>query len=477
MKLILQKDVKNLGKTGDQISVKKGFARNFLIPKGYAVLMNKNNVKAWEHQKIIIKAKKRKALSERKALIDRLSSIKLKFEKEAQKDNRLFGSVTAHEISQALEKLHNISVDKKDIHFSELKTVGEHKIKIHLDSENQTKIPLSIKGKRREIAKEEQNSSLNTKKIKGSSADLSEEENPNIDALKHSTITKAVSAEDLQKTKTTKAVSAEDLQKTKTTKTVSAEDSQKTKTTKAVSAEDLQKTKTTKAVSAEDSQKTKTTKAVSAEDLQKTKTTKAVSAEDSQKTKTTKAVSAEDLQKNLKEESASIHTAQKEITSQNKKKADTKQLQGKKEHKPPVLDKQETSSTQDKKAESSHKQENKQKESLKNMTSAGAKKAQKETSQKNQATPTKPSQPMGSSKMGEEKAPVVSSKKDLQPNSTSDKKSNLKIKQKATLSDKKADSKQAKPLEEQKPSQEKEQSSAKPKRKKDSFLKKLFQNK
>lgn len=147
MKLILQTDVKNLGKTGDQISVKKGFARNYLIPKGYAVLMNKNRLKAWEHQKVIIEAKKRKAVSERKALIEKLSSIKLKFEKEAQKDNRLFGSVTAHEISQSLEKLHKLSVDKRDIHFSELKTVGEHSVSIKLDSENQTEIKLSIKGK------------------------------------------------------------------------------------------------------------------------------------------------------------------------------------------------------------------------------------------------------------------------------------------------------------------------------------------
>ena len=146
MKLILQTDVKNLGKTGDQVSVKKGFARNYLIPKGYAVLMNKNRLKAWEHQKVIIEAKKRKAISERQSLIEKLSSIKLKFKKEAQKDNRLFGSVTAHEISQSLEKLHNLSVDKRDIHFTELKTVGEHSVMIKLDSENQTEIKLSIKG-------------------------------------------------------------------------------------------------------------------------------------------------------------------------------------------------------------------------------------------------------------------------------------------------------------------------------------------
>ena len=147
MKLILQKDVKNLGKAGDQVSVKNGFARNFLIPKGYALLLNNNRLKTWKHQKIIIEAKKRKAVSERKALIDRLAEVKLVFEKESQKDNRIFGSVTAHEISQALEEKHKISVDKRDIHFSELKTVGDHKISIRLDSEQETEILLTIKGK------------------------------------------------------------------------------------------------------------------------------------------------------------------------------------------------------------------------------------------------------------------------------------------------------------------------------------------
>ncbi|MDE0092788.1 MAG: 50S ribosomal protein L9, partial [Oligoflexia bacterium] len=154
MELILQKDVKNLGKAGDQVSVKNGFARNFLIPKGYALLLNKEHLKTWNHQKVIISAKKRKAVSERKILIEKLAEINLVFEKESQKDNKIFGSVTAHEISQALEKQHNISVDKKDIHFSELKTVGEHKVSIRLDSELKTEILLNIKGKVRKKREE-----------------------------------------------------------------------------------------------------------------------------------------------------------------------------------------------------------------------------------------------------------------------------------------------------------------------------------
>ena len=147
MKLILQKDVKNLGKAGDQVLVKKGYARNFLIPQGQALPVNKDRLKAWKHQKVIIEAKKRKALIERKTLIEKLSSVKLQFEKESLKDGKLFGSVSTYEISQALETLHNISVDKKDISTGSLKTVGDHKITIHLDSENKAELNLNIKGK------------------------------------------------------------------------------------------------------------------------------------------------------------------------------------------------------------------------------------------------------------------------------------------------------------------------------------------
>ena len=157
MKLILQKDVKNLGKAGDQVLVKKGYARNFLIPKGQALPLNKDRLKAWKHQQIIIEARKRKALEERKKLIEKLSSLRLKFEKESLKDGRLFGSVTAFDISHVLETKHNISVDKRDISPAILKTAGEHKAVIQLDKEHKTDIAVVIKAKT--VKKREQKAS------------------------------------------------------------------------------------------------------------------------------------------------------------------------------------------------------------------------------------------------------------------------------------------------------------------------------
>lgn len=172
MKLILQKDVKNLGKAGDQVLVKKGYARNFLIPQGQAIPLNKDRLRIWKHQKVLIEAKKRKAATERKALVEKLSSISLKFEKESLKDGKLFGSVTAYDISQTLEKFHNISVDKRDISLTTLKTVGAHQVTISLDSKHQTNITVNIKGK---ITKKAKQDSLVPSKITSSKK---EQENP-----------------------------------------------------------------------------------------------------------------------------------------------------------------------------------------------------------------------------------------------------------------------------------------------------------
>ena len=147
MKLILQKDIKNLGKTGDQVFVKKGYARNYLIPKKLALPVNTGRLKAWKHQNILIEAKKRKALLERKNLIEKLSSLNIEFEKESLKDGKLFGSVTAFEISQTLEKKYNIPIDKKDISPLILKTVGDHTLTVSLDAEHKTEITVKVKGK------------------------------------------------------------------------------------------------------------------------------------------------------------------------------------------------------------------------------------------------------------------------------------------------------------------------------------------
>ena len=145
MKLILEKDVKNLGKAGDEVSVKPGYARNYLLPKNLATTLNESHLKEWKHKKYIIEVRKKKAEEERETIISRLNKIHLVFEKEARSQGQLFGSVSLGEISKALEEKHNLSVDKRDIFSDPLKTTGKHKIKIALDSKRETFLSITVK--------------------------------------------------------------------------------------------------------------------------------------------------------------------------------------------------------------------------------------------------------------------------------------------------------------------------------------------
>ena len=145
MKLILEKDVKNLGKTGDEVSVKPGYARNYLLPQKLAITLNETRRKEWKHKQYIIEIRKKKAEEEREKIISILDKIQLSFEKEARNQGQLFGSVSSGEISKALEEQYKLSIDKRDILSDPLKTTGIHKVKISLDSKRETFLSITIK--------------------------------------------------------------------------------------------------------------------------------------------------------------------------------------------------------------------------------------------------------------------------------------------------------------------------------------------
>ncbi len=128
MKVILQKDVKNLGKVGDLVNVKQGYARNFLFPRRLAVLATENRVSEWNHLKKVAEIKKKKAMAGRQELIQKMQGLTLNFKMEAAADSeKLFGSVTTMDISKALET-HGFEVDKRDIYLEEqIKILGQHK--------------------------------------------------------------------------------------------------------------------------------------------------------------------------------------------------------------------------------------------------------------------------------------------------------------------------------------------------------------
>jgi len=135
MKLILQEDVKNLGKMGDVVNVAEGYARNFLIPKKLGVEANVNSIKALEHEKRKIEDKAKKIRNDAQGLAERLSSTTLTLSAKAGEEEKLFGSITSMDIAEALKK-EGFDIERKKILLDEpIKRLGAYSvgIKIHHD--------------------------------------------------------------------------------------------------------------------------------------------------------------------------------------------------------------------------------------------------------------------------------------------------------------------------------------------------------
>lgn len=133
MKVILQKDIPNLGEAGDVKEVAEGFARNYLLPKKLVIPYNESSAKAIEHQKKLVKIKKEKRKKEGQKLVEALSSVALTIGAQVGEEDKLFGSVTAIDIAQKLSQM-GYSIDKRKIMLPEpIKKAGEHEVKIKLD--------------------------------------------------------------------------------------------------------------------------------------------------------------------------------------------------------------------------------------------------------------------------------------------------------------------------------------------------------
>ena len=144
MKIILLQTHENLGKVGDIINVKPGFARNYLIPNRIGALATKQNIKSLE---LFLKSQELKEAKNRvnlEALSKKLNSLTLKFSVNTGEDDKMFGSVTSQMITDELEKQGYI-VDKKEIILEEpIKSLGNHKIEINLGYELETKIKVKV---------------------------------------------------------------------------------------------------------------------------------------------------------------------------------------------------------------------------------------------------------------------------------------------------------------------------------------------
>ncbi|MBQ1489541.1 MAG: 50S ribosomal protein L9 [Eubacterium sp.] len=145
MIVILNRDVKGSGKAGEVVKVNDGYARNFLIPKGYAIEASQGNVRSLEkaRQKQAEEAAAQKAAAEE--LANKLSLITVTIKTKAGEGGRLFGSITSKDIGEALIEQYDIHIDKKKIQIPQpIKMLGKTSVNVKLHSEVSAQLTVEV---------------------------------------------------------------------------------------------------------------------------------------------------------------------------------------------------------------------------------------------------------------------------------------------------------------------------------------------
>lgn len=145
MKVVLLKDVKDLGKKDNAVNVSDGYARNFLFPRGLAVEASEGKMREVIDKKSSLDNKKQMELNSAKELADKLSKLTVTLKTKSGDNGKLFGSITSKDIADAVKSQHNILVDKKKIVLPDaIKTIGEHHVDVKVYPEVSAKITVKI---------------------------------------------------------------------------------------------------------------------------------------------------------------------------------------------------------------------------------------------------------------------------------------------------------------------------------------------
>jgi large subunit ribosomal protein L9 len=144
MEVILREEVEKLGHPGDTVKVAPGYARNFLLPRGLAMPATESNRKIVQQVKESHLRKEAKLASDAQELAKMMSSVSVTIHQRAGEEDVLFGSVTAQDIANALEK-QGYHIERKKVHLDEpIKKLGEHKVTLRLHREVSLDLPVHV---------------------------------------------------------------------------------------------------------------------------------------------------------------------------------------------------------------------------------------------------------------------------------------------------------------------------------------------
>ena len=144
MEVILKEDIVNLGKIGEVVRVRDGYARNYLLPRGLVLVANKRNLKSYEHQKKLVGDQKQKFVRQAQSAAGELAGVSLIIPMKVGEEGKLFGSVTNIQIEKAL-KAKGLDVDRRKIQLDEpIKTAGDHEVHVRLSADLTVPLKVSV---------------------------------------------------------------------------------------------------------------------------------------------------------------------------------------------------------------------------------------------------------------------------------------------------------------------------------------------
>lgn len=172
MKVVLRQDVENLGEKGSVKNVADGFARNYLIPKGMAVVATPGELKVVATNEAVKQRKVQRQEEELQGLAERISGQKIEFEARAGSNGRLFGSITNGDIAEKLSAAVGTEIDRRKIVIEEpIRTIGDHPVTVNLIGKLRPQVTVVVHG----IVDEEEADAATLNLVTDESNELSEE--------------------------------------------------------------------------------------------------------------------------------------------------------------------------------------------------------------------------------------------------------------------------------------------------------------
>lgn len=144
MKIILREDIQTLGRSGELVEVRDGYARNYLLPKKLAVVASEKNIRQLEHDRRVIAAHQAKVRASAAAIAQKLAQVDLKIARKVGEQDKLYGSVTALDIADALSEK-GVRVDRRALVLPEpIKSIGQFEIDVRLHHDVTGKVKLEV---------------------------------------------------------------------------------------------------------------------------------------------------------------------------------------------------------------------------------------------------------------------------------------------------------------------------------------------